>query len=116
MPGTRTFPRDLEFRLVATHRTGRLAAKPARGLSDLSTPLLSRLFVMRPSFQFFQDAIAQNKLFEEPDGRLDPAAVYFDLKGAMPGPFIGPRTPACVLSSIVKSHYPSSSQRYIPLI
>jgi hypothetical protein len=71
---------------------------------------------MRSSLQFLENPIAQNELLEEPNSRFDPSTVYFDLERAMSTAFIGPRTPARILCKIVKSHYPSSSQRRFLLI
>src|SRR5574337_1140016 len=89
----RTFPGDLEFRLVAANCASRLAAKSACGLANLSATLLPRLLVVRSSFQFLQDPIAQDELLEESNSRFDPSTVYFDLERAMPSSFIEPRTP-----------------------
>ena len=109
------FPGGSEFQLIAANRASRLAAKSARGFANLSTALFPWFLVVRSSFQFLQDPIAQNELLEKSNGRFDPSAIYFDLEGAMPCPSVEPRTPARFLNPIVKSHYPSSSQRCFSL-
>jgi hypothetical protein len=110
------YPGSLEFQLVAANRTSCLTAKSTCSLANLSTALLSWFLVMRSSFEFLQDPIAQDKLLEEPKGRFDPTAVYLDLERTMPSSLVEPQSYAYFLNPVIKSHYPSSSQHYVSLI